>query len=346
MTNRGTVQPPALPGGFVDSPVTLHEAQTARTGVQGSGHRLQLGVKLLIAYNALSVVLALVGPFWVRSTLPGLVESLGGGNDLQDINATIPGWLWPLMAVLSALMPAVNIWALLVAQRAVRAVQEWTLEPTPQREAAAVQSLRTLLPWVTLGQWAPLIFGVVMVLFSLLVIVAVGIGSEDLPFQLLSQVFSLIPLAVMGVLMWLLLAAVKRWMDAVTTRAVQTNFPVRPFARSLDSWLIFLLVIVVLGLLNSLVGVVMLAAFPTFMTFILNSDPTSQGEAEFMKVFAGWMQGFAWVALLGTFSYVLMGLLVYWFRQFTGNVARVLDAARPGLTPPTGLQASPVNNDW
>lgn len=345
MTNRGTVQPPALPGGFVDSPVTLHEAQTARAGVQGSGHRLQLGAKLLIAYNALSIVLALVGPFWVRSALPGLVESLGGGSDLQDINAAIPGWLWPLMAVLYAVIPAVNIWALLVAQRAVRAVQGWTLEPSPERATEAVRSLRTLRPWVTLGQWAPIIFGVVMVLFSLVVVVAVGAGSEDLPVQLLSQVFSLIPLAVMGVLMWLLLAALKRWMDAVTTRTAQPDFPVRPFARSLDGWLIFLLVMLGLGVLQSLVGVVMLAAFPSVMTFILNSDSTLQSEAEFMRVFAGWMQGFAWVALLGTLSYVLLGLLVYWFRQFTGDVARVLDAARPGL-PPTGLQASPVNNDW
>lgn len=147
---------------------------------------------------------------------------------------------------------------------------------------------------------------------------------------------------------WLGLAAVKRWLDAVVTRTSNATFPVRPFARSLDGWLIFTLVLLILGLLNAVAGTAMLVFFPAFFNWMLENDSTTTPpDAETMRLIRSFVRNVAWLALAGVLLYGLLAFLVYWSRNFANSVARLLDASRPGpLQPAQQDLTSSVPGNW
>lgn len=350
--HEGMIKAPALPSGYQDIPVTPSEAQTARNSVAQNGQRLQTALNVLMAYNLLSVLLAIGLPLWFQQALRDLLNSMGEvitPSDRQELQRLTPGWLWLLLGLLYALIPVVNLWCLAVVKKAQQAVQTWVLEPTTDGGEEVSRRLLTVRPWITLGQWLPIIGGVLIMLFDVGLFVAVGSGDSGMGEAafgfLFSMLFYLLPLAAMAVLTWLFLGAVKRWLHAVITRTTQPNFPVRPFARSLDGWLIFLLVVIILGVLNAAASTLMLLFFPALMSTIMATDPTLQADAEVFQLISKWMQGFALLSLLGVVVYVLLAFATHWTRLFTGDVARVLDAGRP--VQPQPQQVIPaVSNDW
>ena len=147
---------------------------------------------------------------------------------------------------------------------------------------------------------------------------------------------------------WLGLAAVKRWLDAVVTRTGNVTFPVRPFARNLDGWLVFALVLLVLGLLYLLAVSALLAFFPAFFNWMLENDSTTTPpDAETMRLIGSFMRNVAWLALAGVLLYGLLAFLVYWSRNFANSVARLLDASRPGSLQPAQQDLTPsVPGNW
>ncbi|WP_135228910.1 hypothetical protein [Deinococcus fonticola] len=334
------IKPPALPARFVDSPVTPYEAQQARAGVAVNGQRLQSGLTSLILLNILGAVLGLLAGVWLERALPELPQRWGlpltpsEQQEFRDVLQQIPGWFWLVTACLTLLGSAINVWCLNVIRKAVAAVQRWTLEPTHDQADDLTRQAGTLRGWLTLGQWFPVITGVLTLLFYGVLFSVAGLGTgADTAETVLPIVFSVIA-SLIGMLpgaliAWLGLAAVKRWLDAVVTRTHTTTFPVRPFARSLDGWLIFALVLIILGLLNALAGTALLAFFPSFLGWVLENDATTPPDVETLRLIGNFMQKLAVFSLTGVLLYGLLALLVYWARNFANSVARLLDAQRP-----------------
>lgn len=350
------IKPPALPASFVDSPVTPHEAQQARAGVQQSGNRIQGGVTALLVLNVVSGVLSLLGMWWLERALPDLLLNWGlpltpaEQQEFREAMRDIPSWLWLVSGLLTLLATVINVWCLSVVRRAVAGIQRWTLEPGPDNAAALVRHARTVRPWITLGQWFPVITGVLITLFYIVLFTVAGLGTgtdiaeTTLPvvFSVLGSLLGMLPGAVIA---WLGLGAVKRWLDAVVTRTDNVTFPVRPFARSLDGWLVFALVLLVLGLLYLLAVIALLAFFPAFMTWMMNMEgSTTPTDAQTMRLVGNFMRGLALLPLFSVTLYALLALLVYWSRHFTHSVARLLDANRPAQAAPQ--EALPARQDW
>lgn len=349
------LKPPPVPSSYLDLPIAPAELQSAQGGVKKYGGRIQGALLVLVAVSLLSMVGSFAAAFWMWQALPDLFKSMEltvTPAEWAQARQAIPAWAWGLLGLFSLLLAAINIWCLLIARRVIGAVQRWTLQPSAESGAAVVRSARTVRPWLTLGQWTPVILGLAYALFYGAVFAMMGLGGEGrgsagesalpLGFMLVSMVAYMTPGAV---LTWLILGAIKRWLDAVTIRTTDPSFPVRPFARSVDGWLLFTLVMLVLGALNAVASTVMLAFFPRFMRFMLESDPTTKADAKIFESLAGLMQGLAGVTLIGAAVYVLLALLMGWSRAFANEVARVLDAGRP--TQPVPVQAVPaVPSDW
>lgn len=89
----------------------------------------------------------------------------------------IPGWFWAVTAGLTLLGTALNVWCLNVVRKAVAAVQRWTLEPGSENAGDLLRQARTVRPWITLGQWFPVITGVLTALFYAALLAATGLGT-------------------------------------------------------------------------------------------------------------------------------------------------------------------------
>ncbi|MFC3860362.1 hypothetical protein ACFOPQ_06235 [Deinococcus antarcticus] len=353
------IKPPTLPASYVDSPVTPHEAQQARAGVEVNGNRIQAGVTALLVLSVVSSVLSLLGMWWLERSLPDLLLSWGlpltpaEQQEFRETLREIPGWFWLVTGLLTLLATVINVWCLNVVRRAVAGVQRWTLEPSPDNAAELVRQARTVRPWITLGQWFPVITGVLMTLLYIVLFTVAGLGTgtdtaeTTLPvvFSVLGSLLGMLPGAVIA---WLGLGAVKRWLDAVVTRTGNVTFPVRPFARNLDGWLVFALVLLVLGLLYLLAVSALLVFFPAFFNWMLENDSTTTPpDAETMRLIGSFVRNVAWLALAGVLLYGLVAFLVYWSRNFANSVARLLDASRPGPLHPAQQDLTPsVPGNW
>ena len=181
------IKPPTLPASYVDSPVTPHEAQQARAGVEVNGNRIQSGLLVLLGLNIVGALLGVLGALWVSRSLPELLQSWGAPltpaeqQELRDTMKDIPGWFWAVTAGLTllgtALNVCLNVWCLNVVRKAVAAVQRWTLEPGSENAGGLLRQARTVRPWITLGQWFPVITGVLTALFYAALLAATGLGT-------------------------------------------------------------------------------------------------------------------------------------------------------------------------
>ncbi len=305
-----------------------------------------LGV--LAALSALGGLLGAWALWWSFGELPRWLASLNelSDGDLPTLNAAelVPAWALPSLLGLGLLATALYVWAILVARQTVGAVRDQTLNPGPDHARALERSVRTVRPWIMLGQIAPLLQLLIPLLalpltFGLIrqldpqTFQGVGFGPAEIGAIVLGMVVQSLPTVIIT---WLILAAIRRWLDAVAARA-NAPVPVRPAARGVDPWLLFTLVLLILGLAGLLLGLagLLLGSLPLLAASVFVggaslSDPDLVALGITPATVRGVLLLSAAAMLLGAFISLLLTVLMSWSRGFAANVATVLDAGLPG----------------
>ncbi|WP_029476785.1 hypothetical protein [Deinococcus frigens] len=330
---------PASP--FPELPITDAELATARRGVALRGGRIMGGLGGLAALSALSGLAGVWALWHSFNALPGWLATLselsGGALPNVDVAGVVPVWTLPVLLTLTLLGTALYVWAMLVARQTVGAARDQTLNPSPDHAAALERSARTVRPWIVLGQIA----AVLQVLVPLLVLpvtlglvrqldpqtfAGMGFGAAETGVMLLGVVVQSLPTIIIT---WLILAAIRRWLDAVVTRA-RGPVPVRPAACAVDPWLLFTLVLLILGLAALLLGGLSLLAASAFV----GGTPLDAPDLAALGVTPAGLRATlrlgAAAMLLGAIASLLLTLLMAWSRGFATDVATVLDAGSPG----------------
>ncbi|OLV17308.1 hypothetical protein [Deinococcus marmoris] len=329
------------PPSFPELPITAAELAAARAGVTVRGGRIMGTLGVLAALSALGGLLGFWALWWSFGELPRWLASLNelSDGDLPQLNAAelVPAWALPSLLGLGLLATALYVWAILVARQTVGAVWDQTLNPGPDHTGALERSVRTVRPWIVLGQIAPILQLLIPLLavpltFGLIrqldpqTFQGVGFGPAEIGAIVLGVVVQSLPTVIIT---WLILAAIRRWLDAVVARA-HTPVPVRPAARGVDPWLLFTLVLLVLGLAGLLLGGLPLLAFSAFVGSAPLNDPDLAALGITPAALRAVLLVGAAAMLLGAFIYLLLTLLMGWSRGFASNVATVLDAGLPG----------------
>lgn len=139
----------------------------------------------------------------------------------------------------------------------------------------------------------------------------------------------------------LIFAALRRWVDALLTRSADPQFPVWPFARPLDPWLLLTLALLLLGGLSALLGGLGLLAFGSLWPALVAAAegdsglPTSE-LASVTRVLEVVFAPLGGLLVLSSAFYGLLAALMGWSRGFALDSAAVLDAHLPALRPPSG----------
>lgn len=353
------IKPPHLPADFLDFAVSPAEAKAAADKVRQSGRLLQQSLAFFIGLNLLGLLASVALPLWLQGQWPHLVASWAktleiSANDLRTMQTDIPAWVWFSLAALGALATGVNIWAFSVVKQALAALEKWVLEP---KRAGYVgnpdEARRRLLgvrPWLTFAQWWPIIGTLISLAASLLLgglVMGSSGDSGDGFFMLLGLAPSLIPGIAYAVLNWLFWAALKRWIDAVVTRTAQANFPVQPFARSLDGWLVFGIVMLCLNIVGTLLGALLLGFFPALAQSAAQSDGgLNASDRAALSSVLGWFKGLGLLGGLATLIYLLLALSLNWLRTFTRSAAQVLDSQRPAQPVQQDMLAPEMSGGW
>ena len=197
----------------------------------------------------------------------------------------------------------------------------------------------TLGKWIVFSQW-----GLVAYFGVLILAVIAGAGTlghfmaldptvdKDAAFvgPLLGGIYALVFVFVgapVCVVNWLILAALRRFMNASTDRLLGAAVPVRPSAATVGNWFIFVLVLVGLGALN------VLATLPFGLLGAFLPDSSGDFDGLSRGLLVGWMG----VSLVfGLAIYTLYFLLTLWSRSFALALGELLDGGleRPNLSAP------------
>ncbi|THF69792.1 hypothetical protein E7T06_10460 [Deinococcus sp. Arct2-2] len=346
--------PAPVPQGFPDAPLPAQLLQDARTGLERRASRLMTALGLLAVLSGLGVLalVLLVNLGWQAFqrfvALPDLQAqfNLPAGQTVADL---IPGWALPTLLALSVMGTAIQMWASLRARAAIGAVRDQTLNPSADHAEALIGAARTVRPWITLGQWTPIIWTVfslawLPITFAVIgridpeVQGAVGIDAFSIAFALVSIVIQSLP----GIILtWLILAAVRRWLDAVLARAQGGTAPVTPVSRPVEGWLLFVLIVLIVSTVSLVISAVPMLVLPALFSTLAASEPEFSDLASVGLTPANLQMFFSVLAGLLVFSGLVYGLLtamMAWSRGLAANVATILDAPLP--RPPAAM------NDW
>lgn len=208
------------------------------------------------------------------------------------------------------------------------------LQPDTRSAEELQLTARTVRPWLTLGQWAPLLnillgLGFVGATFWSLQTLSSDDFSFGAPEALMVGLSTVVQSLPRFIINWLILAAVKRWLDGVVTRSTQPNFPMRPLARAIDPWFILTMILLILGALGLLFTGLPMLALPSLLPPEALSDPGLKQIGMTPEWIRLALIGSALLISLGGLLYVLLTCLIAWSRGFAMNVATVLDAALP-----------------
>lgn len=351
--------PAPTPPGFPDAPNDPGQPspdqllREARAGLERRASHLMTALGLLAVLSGLGLLvaawLANVGwqAFQRLLALPEMQTELNlpAGQTLTDL---IPGWMLPVVVALSLAGTALQIWATLRARAAIGAVRDQTLNPSADHAEALITAARTVRPWITLGQWTPLIWTGFALLWLPLTLALLGRldpatsgNTESEPFLTAFALLSTVIQSLPGIILtWLILAAIRRWLDAVVARAQGGTAPVTPVSRPVEGWLLFVLIVLILGTVSLLLGAVPLLALPALFSTLIADDPSLSGLSGLGLTPDNLKALFVWMAVLLVFSGLMYGLLtamMAWSRGLAANVATVLDAPLP---------RPPVMNVW
>ncbi|GGO19818.1 hypothetical protein GCM10008949_04500 [Deinococcus humi] len=330
-------------------PPTAAELTAARAGVTLRGGRIVGALGVLAALTALGGLLG-AWVLWLSfRTLPRWLASLDqwSNGDLAqlDFAGLVPNWTLPALLILTLLGTALCVWAILVDRKTVGAVRDQTLSPSAAHLDALERSALTVRPWITLGQIAPIV-QMLLPLLALPLMLGLmrrgdpqtfpGLGPLETATLVLGILVQGLPTLVIT---WLILGSVRRWLDAVVQRA-RRPLAVRPAARALDPWLLFTVVLLVLGLAGLLLGGLPLVAVSAFVGGAPLNDPQLAALGVTPAALRVTLLLGAAAMLGGALFSTLLILLMAWSRGFATNVATVLDSGLPGSTP------APIPDPW
>lgn len=206
--------------------------------------------------------------------------------------------------------------------------------PLPQR--TRLEALHTtFIKYIVASQWAMPVLGVIMMLFPMVFMPLMtsldkhssGLGTGE---ALLLSLIGLIPLAIVSVVNWLLLAALKRWLEAATGRMRGlNNGPLSPAAGVVGNWFIFVLVLLGFNILGAIGNL--------FSPFFLGASLVSLPKDEQLHISSGVIAliilAFLFTMLFALAQQVIQFLAIMYSRTFAQQSAALLDAGpRPAPT--------------
>lgn len=302
--------------------------------------------------GSLSAVFLLVlgGLLLAGSSLPSAFQNDFGS--LPRGALSLVGGLFLLSGLLYAAF--VVVYLLLIGWAKEWEGQVARLSTSQGGNVARVAALsRTLSSWITASQWAPVVLyglmliGVLAGASWLTALFSDGELGQDARFigPLLGGIYAvgiLIGGGSQAVVNWLVLAAVRRFMNATTQRLRGLSLPVTPAASTVGTWFIVLMVLVGLG------GGLMLLYVPLLALVGIGASQDSRAAADL-----GLSLGSSAVSMLFSVAlYALMFLLLLWSRAYALSVAAQLDSGlspanaplpEPGAANPVPSGAAPLN---
>lgn len=333
--------------------ITPEGLALAVAGTRRRGARLRAGLGAAAALSAVGGALGVAALAWGVRALPDLLARLAAlDGNTTPFNTTpfqvppLPGWALPSLAFLVVIGVALQVWAIMLARAVITAVQGAALHPGPQSAAALSRRARTVRPWITLGQLWPVVSAALSMLLTLgseLLASSFGasqgtdLGPLEAVLAALGAAVSSLPTIIIN---WLILRAIRRLLDGVVTRTQGQPVATRPLARPVDTWLLFTLVLLVLGTLGTLLGALTFLFFPTLLSAV-TQDTTTGMERATLQLMRGAFTLGAVAMLVGALTYAALATLIAWSRGFALNVTTVLDA-----TLPDAPQAAPTPDPW
>jgi len=221
----------------------------------------------------LSVLLVVLVLGALASALAIFLGGRAGLNLLGTLSSDVrvPAYtdeLLGLAALLTLAWAALYVGVVNWARELLRRLAAWatTAPDAPAPDAVRAEQLRrTLSGWLTFGQWgtaATVVFSVALVPVSLALTRRLteqfGADSSDFSgfgpgFEALQTASSLVSALPGVVIVWLILGAIKRFMNLAVQRARGlATAPVTPAATVVGNWFVLCMVLVGLGLLNLL----------------------------------------------------------------------------------------------
>ena len=310
--------------------------------------------------GVLMVLLLLTG---VASALAVFFGGRAGLNALTSLgtSVTVPAytnWLLALAALLTLAWSAIYLALLRWARELLGRLAGWALS-TPQRrgapqsiaqDAARIEQLRrTLSGWLTFGQWgtvAGTVLSAALVPVSLAVTARLtsqylpdsgndlgSLGPGFVAFQTVSSLVSAVPGVV---IVWLILGAIRHFMNLAVQRARGlVTAPVWPAAKLVGNWFVLPVILLGLALLNLLVLLTVLAIFGSVG---LSQFTTLDASSALLGSVLAWAIPLAFGVLI--FAALIYGLylaLLILSRSYAMSLGRLLDLGTPNL----GTQATP-----
>ena len=315
-------------------PALEFDPATNRLALARASARLNTWLSVLLAALLVAgVATALAVFFGGRAGLDALT-SLGG-------SVTVPAYtdgLLALAALLTLAWSAIYLALVNWARELLGRLAGWALS-TPQSiapDAARSEQLRrTLSGWLTFGQWgtvAGTVLSAALVPISLAVTARLTSSyfpdsSGDLllsgfmAFQTVSGLVSAVPGVV---IVWLILGAIRRFMNLAVQRARGlATAPLWPAARMVGNWFILPIILLGLGLLNLLVVTGVLAVFGGVGLSQITSLDTSSA---LLRSVLAWVIPLAFGFLIfAALTYGLYLALLILSRSYALSLGRLLD---------------------
>lgn len=324
-------------------PALEFDPATNRLALARASARLNTWLSVLLAALLVAgVASALAVFFGGRAGLEALT-SLGG-------SVTVPAYadgLLALAALLTLAWSAIDLALVNWARELLGRLAGWALS-TPQSIAAdaarSEQLRRTLSGWLIFGQWgmvAGTVLSAALVPISLAVTARLtnfyfpdssgdlgSLGPGFVAFQTVSGLVSAVPGVV---IVWLILGAIRRFMNLAVQRARGlAAAPLWPAAKVVGNWFILPIILLGLGLLNLLVVTGVLAVFGGVGLSQITSLDTSSA---LLRSFLAWVIPLAFGFLIfAALTYGLYLALLILSRSYALSLGRLLDL---------GTQAAP-----
>ena len=332
-------------------PALEFDPATNRLALARASARLNIWLSVLLAALLVAGVASALAVFFGGRAGLDALTSLGS-------SVTVPAYadgLLALAALLTLAWSAICLALVNWARELLRRLAGWALS-TPQSiapDAARSEQLRRMLSgWLTFGQWgtvAGTVLSVALVPISLAVTARLtnfyfpdssgdlgSLGPSFVAFQTVSGLMSAVPGVV---IVWLILGAIRRFMNLAVQRARGlATTPLWPAARVVGNWFILPMILLGLGLLNLLVVTGVLAVFGGVDLSQITSLDTSSA---LLRSFLAWVIPLAFGFLI--FAALIYGLylaLLILSRSYALSLGRLLDlstqAAPNFLALPTG----------